>query len=161
MLMNLGIVEVWSGRREDGEQHLTAAEDIARQIGRPYLEASCQVHRAQSLTWSSFAAARSVAEAVIATAERHGWQDDPVTGAALVVLGSCLVATGRIGEAEQAFRRADETLRSDLEPAVGFVLHTGHGIVNLVKADYARKPSRTFSRRNDWGRVWPADPPWP
>jgi LuxR family maltose regulon positive regulatory protein len=138
MLMNLGIVEVWSGRREDGEQHLTAAEDIARKIGRPYLEVSCQVHRAQSLTWNSFAAARSVAEEVIATAERHGWQDDPVAGAALVVLGSCLVATGRIRAAEQAFHRADQTLRSDLEPAVGFVLHTGHGIVNLVKADYAQ-----------------------
>jgi LuxR family maltose regulon positive regulatory protein len=137
MLMNLGIVEVWSGRREDGEEHLTAAEEVARQIGRPYLEASCQVHRAQSLTWSSFAAARSVAEAVIATTERHGWQDDPVAGAALIVLGSCLVATGRVREAEQAFRRADRALRSDLEPTVGFVLHTGHGIVNLVKADYA------------------------
>ena len=138
MLMNLGIVEVWSGRREDGDQHLTAAEDIAKKIGRPYLEISCQVHRAQSLTWSSFAAARSVAEAVIATTERHGWQDDPVAGEALVVLGSCLVATGRVGAAEQAFRRADQTLRSDLEPTVGFVLHTGHGIVNLVKADYAQ-----------------------
>ena len=137
-LMNLGIVEVWSARREDGEQHLTAAEDIAKRIGRPYLEVSCQVHRAQSLTWSSFAAARLIAEEVIATAERHGWQDDPVAGAALVVLGSCLVATGRVGAAEQAFRRADQTLRSDLEPAVGFVLHTGHGIVNLVKADYAQ-----------------------
>jgi LuxR family maltose regulon positive regulatory protein len=138
MLMNLGIVEVWTGRREDGEQHLTAAEDMARKIGRPYLEVSCQVHRAQSLTWSSFAAARSVAEAVIATTERHGWQDDPVAGAALVVLGSCVVATGRVKAAEQAFCRADRSLRSDLEPTVGFVLHTGHGIVNLVKADYAQ-----------------------
>jgi len=138
ILMNLGIVEVWSGRREDGDQHLTAAEDIARKIRRPYLEVSCQVHRAQSLTWSSFAAARSVAEEVIATTERHGWQNDPVAGAALVVLGSCLVATGRVAAAERAFRRAEETLRSDLEPAVGFVLHTGHGIVNLVKANYAQ-----------------------
>jgi LuxR family maltose regulon positive regulatory protein len=136
-LMNLGIVEVWSNRREDGERHLTAAGEIARQIGRPYLEASCQVHHAQSLTWSSFAAARVVAEEVIATAERHGWQDDRVTGAALVVLGSCLTATGRIAAAERAFCRADATLRSELEPAIGFVLHTGHGIINLVKANYS------------------------
>jgi LuxR family maltose regulon positive regulatory protein len=137
MLMHLGIVEVWSGRREDGEQHLVAAEDVARQIRRPYLEASCQVHRAQSLSWSSFTNARPVAEAALATAERHGWQDDPVTGAALVVLGSCLAATGMIEEAEQAFNRADQTLRPDLEPAIGFQLHTGHGVVNLVKANYA------------------------
>ena len=136
ILMHLGIVEVWSGRRQDGDQHLTMAEDIARQIGRPYLEASCLVHRAQSLSWHSFAEARPLAEAALATCERHGWQDDPVTGAALVVLGSCLAATGMIGEAERAFARADETLRSDLEPAMGFLLHASHGVVSLVKANY-------------------------
>jgi LuxR family transcriptional regulator, maltose regulon positive regulatory protein len=136
MLMNLGIVEVWSGRREDGEQHLTAAEDVARQIGRPYLEASCQAHQAQSLSWSSFTEARPVAEKALATAERHGWRDDPLTGAALVVLGSCLVATGMMREAERSFHRADETLRPDLEPAIGFQLHIGHGVVSLVKASY-------------------------
>jgi LuxR family maltose regulon positive regulatory protein len=136
MLMNLGIVEVWSGRREDGEQHLMAAEEVARQIGRPYLEASCQAHQAASLSWSSFSEARPVAEAALATAERHGWQDDPVTGAALVVLGSCLAATGMIDAAKQAFQRADETLRSDLEPAIGFQLHTGRGVVSLVEASY-------------------------
>ena len=137
MLMNLGIVEVWSGRRDDGEQHLTVAEDIARQIGRPYLEASCQAHRAQSLLWRSFTEARPVAEAALATAEQNGWQDDPLTGTALVVLGSCLATAGTIDAAERAFRRADETLRSELEPAIGFQLHTGHGVVSLVKADYA------------------------
>jgi LuxR family maltose regulon positive regulatory protein len=49
-----------------------------------------------------------------------------------------LVATGKVVEAEQALRRADRALRSDLEPTVGFVLHTAHGIVNLVKSDYAQ-----------------------
>ena len=136
MLMNLGIVEVWSGRRQDGEQHLTRAEDIAHQIGRPYLEASCQVHRAQSLSWRSYAEAQPVAEAALATCERYGWRDDPVTGAALVVLGDCMAATGMIGEAEQLFVRADEILRSDLEPTMGFLLHASHGVISLVKANY-------------------------
>jgi LuxR family maltose regulon positive regulatory protein len=136
MLMHLGIVEVWSGRRQDGEQHLVMAEAVALQIGRPYLEASCQVHRAQSLAWRSFADARPLAEAALATCERHGWQDDPVSGAALVVLASCMAATGMTGEAERAFHRANETLRSDLEPAMGFLLHTGYGILSLVKASY-------------------------
>jgi LuxR family maltose regulon positive regulatory protein len=72
----------------------------------------------------------------LATAERHDWQDDPVTGAALVILGSCLVATGMIAEADRAFRRADERLRPDLEPAIGFQLHIGHGVVSLVQANY-------------------------
>jgi LuxR family maltose regulon positive regulatory protein len=152
MLMYLGIVEVWSGRREDGEQHLTAAEDVARHIGRPYLEASCQAHQAQSLSWRSFSEARPVAEAALATAERHGWQDDPVTGAALVVLGSCLAATGMIAEAEQAFCRADDRLRPDLEPAIGFQLHTGHGIVRLVQADYP-EAIRSFLEAERLGRT--------
>jgi LuxR family maltose regulon positive regulatory protein len=151
MLMNLGIVEVWSGRREDGEQHLAAAEDVARQIGRPYIEASCQAHQAQSLSWSSFSEARPVAEAALATAERHGWQDDPVTGAALVVLGSCLAANGMIEEAERVFLRADETLRPNLEPAIGFQLHFGHGVVSLVKANYPGA-IRNFLRAERLGR---------
>ena len=137
ILMNLGIVEVWSGRRQDGEQHLMLAEGIARQIGRPYLEANCLAHRAQSLSWRSFAEARPVAEQALAICERHGWQDDPVTGAALVVLGSCMVATGMIGEAEGVFARADDTLRSDLEPTMGFLLHIGHGVVSLIKGTYS------------------------
>jgi LuxR family maltose regulon positive regulatory protein len=136
MLMNLGIVEVWSGRRKDGEVHLTAAHEMARQIGRPYLEASCLAHQAQSLTWRSFVDARPVAEQALVAAERHGWQGDPVTGASLVVLGSCMVATGMIAEAERTFSRADEALRSELEPTIGFVLHTGYGVVNLVQASY-------------------------
>jgi LuxR family maltose regulon positive regulatory protein len=136
MLMNLGIVEVWSGRREDGERHLIAAGDIARQIGRPYLQASCQAHRAQAISWRSFSQARPVAEEAMAIASRHGLQDDPVAGAALVVLGSCMVASGQLAGAAEAFRLADAALRPDLEPAIGFVLQTGHGVINLVNANY-------------------------
>jgi LuxR family maltose regulon positive regulatory protein len=136
MLMNLGIVEVWSVRREEGERHLIAAGDIARQIGRPYVEASCLAHRAQALTWRSFATARRVAEEALAIAEAHGLGDHPVAGAALVVLGSCMIATGQLEDAAKVFRRADEALRPDLEPAIGFVLHTGHGVLNLLNARY-------------------------
>jgi LuxR family maltose regulon positive regulatory protein len=136
MLMNLGIVEVWSGRREEGERHLIAAGEIAHQTGRPYLEASCLAHRAQASTWDSFAAARPLAEEAMAIAEAHGMQDDPVAGAALVVLGSCMTATGQLESAAEAFRLADEALRPDLEPAIGFVLHTGHGVINMINAKY-------------------------
>jgi LuxR family maltose regulon positive regulatory protein len=136
MLMNLGIVEVWSGRRKEGEEHLIAAGEIAHQIGRPYLEASCLAHRAQAATWESFALGRPLAEEALAIAEAHGMQDDPVAGAALVVLGSCMTATGQIEGAADAFRLADEALRPDLEPTIGFVLHTGHGVINMINAKY-------------------------
>jgi len=136
MLMNLGIVEVWSGRGEDGERHLIAAGDIARQIGRPYLQASCQAHRAQAISWRSFPLARPVAEEALAVAAKYGLRGDPVSGTALVVLGSCMVASGQLGGAAEAFRLADEALRPDLEPAIGFKLQFGHGIISLVNANY-------------------------
>ena len=136
LLMNLGIVEVWSGRLEDGERHLVEAGDIAQRIGRPYLQASCLAHRAESMSWRSFTLALPVAEEAIRIAENNGLQDDPVAGVAHVVLGTCLVSTGQIALAEQAFRRADQILRPDLDPVVGFVLQTGHGVINLVHARY-------------------------
>jgi LuxR family transcriptional regulator, maltose regulon positive regulatory protein len=36
-LMNLGIVEIWSGRLADGERHLSDGAALAQAIGRPYL----------------------------------------------------------------------------------------------------------------------------
>ena len=41
-LMNLGTAEAWSlGRPPDAERHLREGADLARQIGRPYLEVGC------------------------------------------------------------------------------------------------------------------------
>src|SRR5206468_8893430 len=40
-LMNLGTVEAWSLGLEDAERHLREGADLARKIGRPYLEVSC------------------------------------------------------------------------------------------------------------------------
>ena len=40
-LMNLGIVEAWSLGLPDAERHLQEGADLARKIGRPYLEVAC------------------------------------------------------------------------------------------------------------------------
>jgi len=40
-LMNLGIIEAWSLGLPDAERHLQEGADLAREIGRPYLEVSC------------------------------------------------------------------------------------------------------------------------
>ena len=44
-LMNLGIVETWSGRLADAERHLAEGAELAQTIGRPYLEVACLAHR--------------------------------------------------------------------------------------------------------------------
>ena len=45
-LLNLGIVEKWSGRLADAERHLSEGAVLARTTGRPYLEVACRAHQA-------------------------------------------------------------------------------------------------------------------
>src|SRR5205807_2288127 len=44
-LLNLGIVETWSGRLADAERHLSEGAELAQAIGRPYLEVACRAHQ--------------------------------------------------------------------------------------------------------------------
>jgi LuxR family maltose regulon positive regulatory protein len=151
LLMNRGIVEVWSGMLVEGEQHLLEAGEMARHANRPYLVASCVAHRAQAISWRSFTEALPVAREALAIVEAAGLRDDPIAGVAHLVEGICLVASGRLGGADEAFRHADRTLRSDLEPAVGLMLETGHGVVHLLKRRYSEATER-FLRAERLGR---------
>ena len=45
-LMTLGIVELWAGAGDDAERHLREAAELARRIGRPYVEQGCLAHLA-------------------------------------------------------------------------------------------------------------------
>ena len=40
-LMNLGVIEAWCLENQDSQRHLQEGADIARKIGRPYLEVAC------------------------------------------------------------------------------------------------------------------------
>ncbi|MDQ2811498.1 MAG: LuxR C-terminal-related transcriptional regulator [Actinomycetota bacterium] len=133
MLMNLGIVEVWSGRAAEGARHLEDAGALAERIGRPYLQVGCQAHWASATSWTSFTRGREACQEAVALAELHGWGADPVIGPALVAWGTSLMQAGRLGEAGQFLARADRTVRFDLEPATGFLLHLAHGGVHLAR----------------------------
>jgi LuxR family maltose regulon positive regulatory protein len=137
MLMNLGIVEVWSGRLAEGSQHLAEARQIAARIPRPYLEVGCQAHLSHALSWRSFTAAGEASRTAIAMAEEHGWGSDQVIGPARVTLATALVCAGRLDEAERELARARETLQVELEPAVGCLLHLARGIVDYARGRYA------------------------
>ena len=41
-LMNLGIVEMWSGQFADAERHVSEGATLAQAIGRPYIEVACR-----------------------------------------------------------------------------------------------------------------------
>ncbi|HJW63698.1 MAG TPA: LuxR family transcriptional regulator, partial [Actinomycetes bacterium] len=89
-LMNLGTAEAWTlGLPEapDAERHLREGADLAREIGRPYLEVGCLAQLGfASLVLHSFATTQRRCREAIALAERHGWGAEPVIAPALIML---------------------------------------------------------------------------
>src|SRR6202035_3333467 len=71
-LLNLGVTEAWSLRLADSERHLAEGADLARRIGRPYLQVACLAHLGFVATRHSFAVARQRCEEAIVVAERYG-----------------------------------------------------------------------------------------
>jgi LuxR family transcriptional regulator, maltose regulon positive regulatory protein len=57
-LMNLGVVEAWALASEASERHLQQGADLARQIGRPYLEVGCLAQLAFASKIRPFATTR-------------------------------------------------------------------------------------------------------
>jgi LuxR family maltose regulon positive regulatory protein len=149
MLMNLGIVEVWSGHLDEGERHLAAARDLAARTGRHYLEVGCRAHLSQAISWRSFTRARAAGLEAIALAESHDWGSDPVIAPALVTVGAALLQAGRLDEAEHWLARAEQVLRPELEPAVGCLLSMAQGAALQVRGRHAE----SFRRYRDAERL--------
>ena len=156
-LMNLGIVEAWSGRSSEGARHLEQARQLSRRIGRTYLEAGCLAHLASTVADDSFMRAQAACHEAIEMAEQHGWGGDPVIAPALVILASALAQTGRFNEAEQWLDRAEQALRAQVEPAVGFLFHGVRGAVDLALGRIA-EGLRSFTRAEQLGELLAAPP---
>ncbi|HLX48532.1 MAG TPA: hypothetical protein VKS82_09375, partial [Streptosporangiaceae bacterium] len=136
-LINLGAAEVWSGRFEDADRHLADGIDLARKIGRPYLEAAGLANQAQLMSWRSFPAGAQRSQQAIELATRHGWADEPVAGVAYLALGVAMVTQGRTEEAEQALSQAERTLRTEADPAAGMRLVYGRGMLEFISGRHA------------------------
>jgi LuxR family maltose regulon positive regulatory protein len=126
-LMNLGIVEAWSQGLPDAERHLQEGADLARQIGRPYLEVACLAQLGFASRIRSFAITRERCQQAIALAERHGWGAEPVIAPALVTLAGNLVWTGEFDESERWLQRAELALQTDAGPGIRQLLHLATG----------------------------------
>ena len=122
-LMNLGIVETWSGRFDDAERHLSEGAALAQTIGRPYLELACRAHQGFPSTFVSLDTARERARQAVALAERHGWDDRPILAPALGTVAGVAIWTGEFDEAERWLRRAWEVADPHLDPAAAVLLH--------------------------------------
>ena len=128
-LMNLGIVEAWSLGNQDSERHLQDGADLARKIGRPYLEVACLAELAFASKIEPFATTRRRCREAIALAEQHGWGAEPVIAPALVNLAGALIWAGEFDEADRWLRRAARALETDTGPLIRLLLHLGTGML--------------------------------
>jgi LuxR family maltose regulon positive regulatory protein len=128
-LMNLGIVETWSGRLADAERHLAEGAALAQAIGRPYLEVVCRAHQGFPSKRISVASARERGSRAVALAERHGFDDRPILAPAFGAVGSMAIWMGELDEGERWLRRAWEVAEADVDPAPAVLLHVATGML--------------------------------
>ena len=135
-LLNLGIVETWSGRLADAERHLLEGAALARTIGRPYLEVSCRAYLAFPSKLVSVATARERGREAVALAERHGLDDRPTLVPALGALGGLAIWMGEFDEAERCLRRAWDIAEAQIDPAAAVLLHTVTGMLHAGREQH-------------------------
>jgi LuxR family maltose regulon positive regulatory protein len=127
-LMNLGIVEMWSGRLADADRHLSEGAALAQTLDRPYLEVACRAHQGFPSKLVSVAQARERAGQAVALAERHGWGGRPIIAPALGSAAAMAVWMGEFEDGEGWIRRAWEVADPHFDPATAVFLHVVTGM---------------------------------
>jgi len=129
-LLNLGIVETWTGRLLEAERHLSEGAALARRTGRHYLEVACRAHQGFPSKLVSVAAARERGRQAVALAERYGLADRPILVPALGAVGGMAVWMGEFDEGERWLHRAWEVGSAHVEPATAVLLHLTSGMLH-------------------------------
>jgi LuxR family maltose regulon positive regulatory protein len=133
-LMNLGTAEAWTlglPDAPDAERHLREGADLAREIGRPYLEVGCLAQLGfASLVLHSYATTQRRCREAIALAERHGWGAEPVIAPALIMLAGTMVWTGEFDEGERWLQRTRQALETDTGPDIMLLLRQTAGLLH-------------------------------
>ena len=127
-LMTLGIVELWGGAGDDAERHLREALELARRIGRPYVEVGTLGHLAVAVGRRSLSETRAVAEETLALMQRYGWLSEPVAPVVFAAVASVDVWRGRFDDAEGWLVRAEQALRPNAEPAKELFVRYARGL---------------------------------
>ncbi|HET9540683.1 MAG TPA: LuxR C-terminal-related transcriptional regulator [Candidatus Limnocylindria bacterium] len=133
-LLNLGTAEAWTlglPDAPDAERHLREGADLAREIGRPYLEVGCLAQLGfASLVLHSYATTQRRCREAIALAERHGWGAEPVIAPALIMLAGTMVWTGEFDEGERWLQRTRQALETDTGPDITLLLRQTAGLLH-------------------------------
>jgi LuxR family transcriptional regulator, maltose regulon positive regulatory protein len=116
-LISLGYAQAWTVRLAQTEPYMEQGVELARRIGRPFLEFSGLAYLAALEIPRSFARAVELGRQAIELAGRHGWNDEPAAGSAYMTLADVLAWQGRLEEAEPWMQRAERSIRAEAEPA--------------------------------------------
>jgi LuxR family transcriptional regulator, maltose regulon positive regulatory protein len=135
-LLNLGIVETWSGRLADAERHLSEGAALAQRIGRPYLEVACRAHQGFPSKLVSVGKAYERGREAVALAERHGLEDLPILAPALGAVGGMAIWIGEFDEGERWLRRAWEVAEEHVDPAAAVLLHVATGMLHAGRGQH-------------------------
>ncbi|HUE58439.1 MAG TPA: LuxR C-terminal-related transcriptional regulator [Acidimicrobiales bacterium] len=135
-LMNLGIVETWTGRLADAERHLSQGAALAQAIGRPYLEVVCRAHLGFPSDRVSCETAHERGQYAVALAEHHGWGGHPIIAPALGALAGVTVWMGEFDEAERWLRRANEIDQGGIDPSALVLLHVTTGMLHAARGQH-------------------------
>jgi LuxR family maltose regulon positive regulatory protein len=130
-LMTLGVIETFAGAAEDAERHLRESIELARRIGRPYLEQGCLAHLAVAVARHSMSAGRDVALQALDIEERYGWQSEPVVPIVFSIIGAADVLQGRFDAADPWLDRAERSLGPNAEPAKEILVRYCRGLHRL------------------------------
>jgi LuxR family transcriptional regulator, maltose regulon positive regulatory protein len=134
-LMNLGTVEAWSLELANGPRHLREGADLARRIGRPYLEVACLAQLGFAAELPLFGSSRRRCEEAVALAEEHGWGTAWILAPALVSLACRMVWAGRLDEADRMLERTGAALRTDSGPAITTMFHLVKGMARIGRGE--------------------------
>jgi LuxR family transcriptional regulator, maltose regulon positive regulatory protein len=132
-LISLGSIEFWVARFEEAGRHLEQGVALAGRIGRPYLEFTGLAYQAAIEFFRSFALAVERGRQAVELAERHGWADEPAAAFASLNVGGVLTWQGRLEEAEPWMQHAERTLRAEADPAVGLIIRSIRGLLELAR----------------------------
>ena len=135
-LLNLGIVETWSGRLADAQRHLSEGATLAQTIGRPYLEVACRAHQGFPSKLVSVTTARERARQAVDLAERYGLDDHPILAPALGAVGTLAIWMGEFDEGERWLGRAREVGSAHVDPATAVLLHLGTGMLHAGRGQH-------------------------
>ena len=127
-LMTLGIVELWGGAGDDAERHLREALELARRIGRTYIEMGTLGHLAVAVGRRSLGEMRAVAAETLALMERFGWLSEPIAPIVFAAMATVDLWRGMFDDAEDWLVRAEQALRPNAEPAKELFVRYARGL---------------------------------